>query len=72
MTAPKRTARALGVDAETLSRWSSRGLLRASELHTDHLRPGCENAAPLVGVGAARLSVCGSEDLVAVRARPVD
>ena len=48
------------------------GILRARELHSDHLRAGCENAAPLVGVGAAPMLACGSDDLVAVRARPVD
>jgi predicted site-specific integrase-resolvase len=72
MTAPKRTPRTIGVDAETLSRWRSRGLLRARELHGDQLRPGCENAARLAGVGAAPMLVCGSDDLVAVKARPVD
>lgn len=72
MTAPKRNPRTLGLDAQTLHRWSSRGLLRARELHSDHLRPSSENAAPLVGLDAAPLLVCGSDDLVAVRASPVD
>jgi predicted site-specific integrase-resolvase len=72
MTAPKRIPRTLGVDAQTVSRWSSRGLLRARELHSDHLRPALENAAPLTGVDAAPMVVCGSEVLVAVSARPVD
>jgi predicted site-specific integrase-resolvase len=72
MTASKRTPRALGVDAETLSRWSSRGLLRARELRSDQLRPGCENATPLVGVGAAPMLACDSDDLVSVKARSVD
>lgn len=43
----------------------------ARELHSDQLRPGCEDAAPVVAVGAAPV-VSGSDDLVAVRARPVD
>jgi hypothetical protein len=72
MTAPGRTPRTLGVDAETLSRWRSRGLLDARELHSDQLQPGCEDAAPLVGIAAAPMLVCGSDDLVAVRARSVD
>src|ERR1700684_1141249 len=55
MTAPKRILRALGVDAETLIRWRGRGLLRARELDSDQLRPGCENAAAMGG-GAAQPS----------------
>jgi predicted site-specific integrase-resolvase len=72
MNTPERTTRTLGVDAETLRRWRSRGLLRARELHSDQLRPGCEDAAPVVAIGAAPVMVSGSDDLVAVRARPVD
>jgi hypothetical protein len=72
MTARKRTPRTFSIDAQTLTRWSSRGLLLARELHSDQLRPGCEDAAPPVGVGSAPMLVCDSDDLVAVRARPVD
>ena len=72
MKTPERTPRTLGVDAETLRRWRSRGLLRARELQNDQLRPGCEDAAPVVTIGAAPVMVSGSDDLVAVRARPVD
>lgn len=71
MKTPERTPRTLGVDAETVSRWRSRGLLRARALRSDQLRPGCEDAAPVVAVGAAPV-VSGGDDLVAVRARPVD
>jgi len=72
MTAPQNTPRTLGVDAETVSRWRSRGLLRARELRSDQLRSGCEDATPVVAISAAPVMVCGSDDLVAVRARPVD
>ncbi len=72
MTAAKRTPRTLGVNAQTLSHWRSQGLLRARELHSDQLQPGRENAAPLMEVGAAPMLVCANDDLVAVRARPVD
>lgn len=44
----------------------------ARELRSDQLRAGRENAAPLVGVGAAPKLVCDGDDLVAVKARPVD
>jgi hypothetical protein len=72
MTATQRTPRPLGVDAQTLSHWRSRGLLRSRVLRSDQLRPGRENAAPLVGIDAAPVLVCASEDLLAVRARPLD
>ncbi len=72
MTAPKRTPRTLSVNAQTLTRWSSRGILQARELHSDQLRAGYGNGAPPVGVGAAPTLVFGSDDLMAVRARPVD
>ncbi len=72
MKARERTPRTLGVDAETVSRWWSRGLLDARELHSNQLRPGYEDATPLVAICAAPLVVSGSDDLVAVRARPVD
>ncbi len=69
---PPGTPRTLGVDAHTLSRWRSRGLLRARALHSDQWRPGCEDAAPVVGIGAAPMLVCASDDLLAVSARTVD
>jgi hypothetical protein len=72
MTAPGRTPRTLGVDAETVSRWRSRGLLDAHELNSDQLQPGCEDAMPLVGLDAVPMLVGGTEDLAPVRACPVD
>jgi hypothetical protein len=72
MTAAKWTPRSLGVDAETLSRWSSRGLLRAHELRGVKLRPGCWDDAPVVDAADAPTLLCGGDDLVPVRARPVD
>lgn len=72
MTAPGRTPRTLGVDAETVSRWRSRGLLDARELRSDQLQPGREDAMPPVGLDAAPMLVGGSEDLALVRARSVD
>jgi hypothetical protein len=72
MTAAKRTPRPLGVDAETLSRWSSRGLLRARELRGVELRPGCWDDTPVVGAADAPTLLCSGDDLVPVRVRPVD
>jgi hypothetical protein len=72
MTAAKRTPRPLGVDAETLSRWSSRGLLRAQRLRGVQLRRGCWDDAPVVDAADAPALLCGGDDLVPVRVRPVD
>lgn len=72
MTAVKPTPRPLGVDAETLNRWSNRGLLRAHRLRGVQLRLGCWDDAPVVDAADAPTLLCGGDDLVPVKARPVD
>jgi predicted site-specific integrase-resolvase len=69
---PEHTPRPLGVDVETLNRWKSRGLLRARKLRSDQVRPGWEDAPLVAGIGAAPILVVGSDDLVAIKACPVD
>ncbi len=70
MTVPEHTPRALGVDAETVSRWRNRGLLRARVLHSDQLRLGREDDAPAVGAADAP-TLTWRDDMVAVRVRLV-
>lgn len=55
-----------------MSRWSARGLLRAHDLHGQHLRPDRENAAPAVRIDTLPSLVCDGEDVVPVSARSVE
>jgi Phage integrase family len=72
MTVPIRTPRSIGVDAATLSRWRSRGLLSARKLEGVRLRPSFDEAARADVPCAVPPLTCNGEDVVAVKARHLD
>ncbi len=72
MTVPIPTPRSIGVNAEALSRWRSRGLLSARKLKGVRLQPGFDEAARVDVICEVPPLTCSGEDVVAVKARHLD